>query len=66
MEVFKILIRTSLIPIFGTATSCSQMPGSGFALTSAFIFIFKSSRKTVGFEVFGILYLVFGLLLSKH
>jgi len=34
-----LLIRTSLIPISGTGTSCSQMPGSGFAFTSAFIFI---------------------------
>jgi len=42
MAVFDILIRTSLTPISGTGTSCSQMPGSGFALTNAFIFIVQA------------------------
>ena len=37
IDAFFTRTRTSLIPISGTDTSSSQSPGSGLALTSAFI-----------------------------
>ena len=37
MPVLKTRMSTSLIPMVGSGTSCSQRPGSDFALTSAFM-----------------------------
>ena len=51
IAVFFILIRTSFGPIFGSGTSCIQMPGSALALTSAFMAVpypmMPSSRPAV-------------------